>query len=101
MVGYDESDLARVLAGAPAQNQVVEAVVKFGYEYRDLRFFSRDGHFGFHPDGIAERLERFGGFIGLASLFVRPLDPLEEHARLGVAVLVGVYDVSAVVEDPS
>lgn len=101
MVRDDEGDFAGVLAGLPSKDQVVEAVVEFGYENGDLGLVAGDGDLGFHTDGIAECLECVGGFPCVRAIVDGPLHALEEDASFRVPVLVGVDDVPPVVEYPS
>ena len=97
VVRHDQRDLARELAGAVAEQEVVQAVVVARHEDRDAL------HVGRVRDPVGHREAR--GDLAEAVLERDPIgrhrrqieaDALEEHLRDRIGVLIGVEDVGAV-----
>jgi hypothetical protein len=100
VVADDDRDVAPELARAMAIEQVDEAVLVAGDEDRRPRPVGRILDAIVHPESIDERLKRGckGGVADVESFEVE-LHPHEETALLVVAVLGGIEDVRAVLEE--
>ena len=120
VIAHDRHQVAREISRLPAQHQIVKAMIRLRNEDRHPRPIRRRQQADVHPQRLAREpgkltLHRRPAAIGpaLHRLGTRgparrrlsegglPLDPLKEHAFLGVAVLVGMQDVATLRENPT
>ena len=101
VVADDGDDLGRQLAGAPAGEQVGQAVRLRRGEDRDPRPVVGEAHLRVHAEALRRPARTRRRCVATSRSAPRQLelDPLEEDAGLAVGVLLGVHDVAAAVED--
>lgn len=100
VVGNYGDELAGKFTGTPPQDQIVKAVIEFRDENSYARALGGGGDAGVHAERGGE-VVKCGGVGRGRALGWNPLDALKEDARLHVAVLVRVEDVSTPLEDPA
>ena len=96
MVGDDGRDLDRQLAGARAEQQIVQAMADLRDQDHHARLDRGIEHAPLHREALADGREALAQRLQVQRLALRhEMHPHEEAARELVAELVGVEDVAA------
>ena len=100
VIGNNAGEFTSHFTRTEAENSVVEAVVSFRDEQRDLWAISRLCDFGPHAKLFRGELFKTGGFlVNLAR--GNPFHTLKENARLGIFMLIGVDDITTTQKNPA